>query len=79
MASVSPVWIPCHYCETCIKPQASHTLTATHKATHSCTVACKGLSLQHQRSFKPGLIYRQLGFCQWIYTDTKAPANLEPL
>lgn len=59
-------------------PQASYMLREKHKATHSCTLACKGLPLQHEHSFKPGLSYTQLGYCQWIYTDTKAPANLGP-
>lgn len=75
---VSPVLICRHYSEACFKPRASCMLRESHKATHSCTLACKGLPLQHQRSSKPGLSCRQLGFCQWIYTDTKAPLTQDP-
>lgn len=44
---VSPVLICRRYSELCIKPQASYMVRETHKAMHACTLACKGLPLQH--------------------------------
>lgn len=44
---VSPILICRHYSEPCFKPQVLYMLRETHKATRLCTLACKGLPLQH--------------------------------